>query len=197
MLPVVLGARWVVKVRKAGHNSKTCANPWKNRIWKWNFRSLIFTGGSLVPGSWGLPTSVSAGRPALIAPVLRDFQSGLHRIVRHNPVPMLLCLCYLTGLKPSQKNPRFALVQHSSAICDSLRYGQRECATSLNTSGPLSIDLVTSLLTDQSFGILPLFYPVLLLQIQNQVFPLLAMKNKVLPSLPHSVLLRLGLLSQT
>lgn len=51
----------------------------------------------------GMPTSVRAGRPRLIALVLKWLQAGLLRSApAHHRVPLLLCLNYLLVLQHSQ-----------------------------------------------------------------------------------------------
>lgn len=127
----------------------------------------------------GMPTSVSAGRPRLIARVLISSRLDYTGRLQHDPVPTLY---YLVGPQHSWRNHKFAPVQYNSAICNSLCYGPRQCAMYSSEHWPvvlLFIALVMSLLSDQSFGILPLFQLVVLLQIKKtQVFSLLVTKDR-------------------
>lgn len=80
-----------------------------------------------------MPTSVSAGRPKLIACVLKWFQAGLFRTAPANPcVPLLLCLNYLLALQHSQRT--FAPVQYSINLI--MDQNHMPC-TLLNTDAPL------------------------------------------------------------
>lgn len=81
----------------------------------------------------GMPTSVGAGRPKLIACVLKWFQAGLLRTAPANPcVPLLLCLNYLLVLQHSQRT--FAPVQYSINLI--MDQNHMPC-TLLNTDPPL------------------------------------------------------------
>lgn len=63
----------------------------------------------------GMLTSVSAGRPRVVASVLKWFQAGFLRTAPAHPCgPLLLCLDYLLALQHSQRT--FAPVQLRAII---------------------------------------------------------------------------------
>lgn len=86
----------------------------------------------------GMPTSVSAGRPRLIACVLKWFQAGLLRTAPTHPcVPLLLCLNYLLALQDSQRT-RLPLGNITVQYAINLSMDQKHVlCTLLNTDPPL------------------------------------------------------------